>query len=467
MKYRANRGYPTSSRPEVGSIQSGWETRRLKFVATCNDEALPETTDPDLEISYVDISSIDLIKGITTLETHTFEGAPSRARRIVRDGDTIISTVRTYLKAIAPIESPPDNMIVSTGFAVMRPLGFIDSKFLGYALQTTSFIDSVVANSTGVSYPAINPTVLVCLSVDYPKDKKTQQEIAAFLNWKTGQIDSLIAKKKELMERLKEKRLAVITQAVTKGINPTAPLHDSRIPWLGHVPKHWEVKRLRFATGRIEQGWSPQCDNQPAEEDAWGVMKVGCVNGDMFDALENKALPPNLLPEQQYELRPKDILISRANTKELLGSAAIVPDDVRSKLLLCDKLFRLRLLPGLDEEFLTCYLRTPAARFQYEREATGASGSMQNIGQGTIKNLVVVLPSLEEQREIFRHISRESAKLDRLMQLTTSALTRLTEYRTAIITAATTGKIDVRQIAIPALAKKNSTRDHSISLMEL
>lgn len=429
-----------------------WEERRLKFAATCNDEALPETTDPDYEIAYVDISSVDLVNGITDIEIHTFEEAPSRARRIVRDGDTIISTVRTYLKAIAAIETPPDNMIVSTGFAVIRPLECIDSRFLGYGLQSTTFIDAVVANSTGISYPAINPTTLVCLPVRYPTDKNEQQKIAAFLDWKIGQIDALVAKKKALIEKLKEKRLAVITQAVTKGINPAASFRDTGIPWLGSVPKHWEVKRLRFATVRIEQGWSPQCDNQPAAEGAWGVMKVGCVNGDAFDARENKALPSDIEPQPEYELRPKDILISRANTKELLGSAAIVPEGVRTKLLLCDKLFRLRPTTGVDEEFLTCYLRTPAARFQYEREATGASGSMQNIGQSTIKNLVVALPPLDEQRDIFQHVHREVTKLDVLLQRAESAIDRLTEYRTALITAATTGKIDVRDVKIGVAA---------------
>jgi len=282
--------------------------------------------------------------------------------------------------------------------------------------------------------------------------KSEQDAIVSFLDWKTAQIDALIAKKQALIEKLKEKRLAVITQAVTKGLDPSVPLQDSGISWLGQVPEHWEIKRLRFATEKIEQGWSPQCDNQPAEDEAWGVMKVGCVNGDQFDPLENKALPLELTPLPEYELRPKDILVSRANTKELLGSAAIVPENVRSKLLLCDKLFRLRSVSGVDEEFLTCYLRTPIARYQYEREATGASGSMQNIGQGTLKNLAVPLPPLDEQKQIYRHITCETAKLDALTDRVGSAITRLTEYRTTLITAATTGKIDVRQIEIPAQA---------------
>lgn len=449
MSYSTYQRFSPPRWPGTQPAPVGWEVRRLKFAVTCNDEVLSEGTDPDYEMAYVDISSVNLVEGITTIETLPFEEAPSRARRIVRDGDTIISTVRTYLKAITAIEEPPDNMIVSTGFAVVRPLEFIDSRFLGYALQGTGFIDAVVANSAGVSYPAINPTTLVCLPLGYPEDKKEQEKIAAFLDWKTGQIDALIGKKKELLEKLKEKRIAVTTQAVTQGLNPAAPMRDSGIPWLGQVPKHWEVKRLRFAVATLEQGWSPQCDNQPADDDCWGVMKVGCVNGNTFDPLENKALPPDLEAKEHYELKPRDIIISRANTKELLGSAAIVPADVRSKLLLCDKLYRVTTPADVYEEFLTYYLRTPTARYQYEREATGASNSMQNIGQDTIKNLVMTLPPFSEQEQICQTIRKAVLRLDKLMTATESAIDRLTEYRIALITAATTGKIDVRNVKIP------------------
>lgn len=252
-----------------------------------------------------------------------------------------------------------------------------------------------------------------------------------------------------MLEKLKEKRIAVITQAVTRGLNPAAPLRDSSIPWLGQVPEHWEVKRLRFAVATLEQGWSPQCDNQPADDDCWGVMKVGCVNGDTFDPHENKALPAELEAKEHYELKPGDIIISRANTKDLLGSAAIVPADVRTKLLLCDKLYRVRTSEEVDEEFLTFYLRTPAARYQYEREATGASNSMQNIGQDTIKNLIMTLPPSPEQKLICEAIRKSVLRLDKLMTATETAIARLTEYRTTLITAATTGKIDVRNVIIP------------------
>ena len=101
---------------------------------------------------------------------------------------------------------------------------------------------------------------------------------------------------------------------------------------MGEVPGHWDVKRLRFVLRGIEQGWSPQCESFPAEADEWGVLKAGCVNGPQLDETENKRLPDHLGPATEYEIRAGDVLMSRANTTELLGSAVHVT-QVRPKLL--------------------------------------------------------------------------------------------------------------------------------------
>ena len=217
---------------------------------------------------------------------------------------------------------------------------------------------------------------------------------------------------------------------------------NSEAEWLGRVPAHWAVKRLRSVTRSIEQGWSPQCDNQLADDDAWGVMKVGCVNGDKFDALENKALPPEIEPKPEYELRPRDILVSRANTKELLGSAAIVPDAVRPRLLLCDKLFRLRPEDEVHEGFLTLYLRTSTARCHYEREATGASASMQNIGQHTLKGVAIPLPTRDEQRQIAAFLDWKTTQINALIAKKQALIEKLKEKRLAEVTQAVTKGLD-------------------------
>lgn len=418
----------------------GWSSKRLKYLATYNDEVLPESTDELKDIDYVEISGVSLSGGIEEINRVPFHKAPSRARRKVQRGDILISTVRTYLRAIATANNPSDDLIASTGFCVVRPGNEVDSDFLGWAAKSEPFVSEVVARSVGVSYPAINASELVTIEVPLPPID-TQRRIAQFLNGKTVQIDALIERKRALLDRLAEKRQALITRAVTKGLNPDAPMKPSGIDWFGDIPAHWEVRRLRFSVEKIEQGWSPQCENRPAQPEEWGVLKVGCVNGERYDETENKALPPDLEPVERYEVAEGDILISRANTKELLGSASLV-EKTQGKIIFSDKLYRLTVSEDVDHSYLIGVLRSPPSRFQYEQEATGTSGSMQNIGQDTIKNLVHPLPPHVEQKEIgerLKKIKEDEAHLKNQLKLT---IDRLHEYRAALITAAVTGKFE-------------------------
>jgi restriction endonuclease S subunit len=414
-----------------------WETRRLKFLATCNDDTLPEETDPDYEIDYVDISSVNLIEGITKIEKLSFENAPSRARRRVKDGDTIISTVRTYLKAIASIQSPPENMIVSTGFAVVRPREIIDHRFLGYAMQSVEFIDAVVANSTGVSYPAINPTLLICIPVAYPTDKREQRKIAAFLDWKTGQIDGLIAKKQALLETLKEKRLALITQAVTKGLNPKAPLKDSGIPWLGKVPEHWEIMRLGYRI-HIQEGQVDPEDNIYSEMLMIAPNHIESNTGRCYGIL---SASDQAAISGKYRVHKDDIVYSKIRPH--LNKCTIVNFDG-----LCSAdMYPIRPEKALIGRFLLYWmLAQPFLDYATESSMRVA---MPKLNRDTLNAAPLVVPPQNEQRKIADFIDTETDKIDALVSEIHSAIARLAEYRTALITAATTGKIDVRNIKIP------------------
>ena len=162
-------------------IPNAFDKRRLKYVATINDEALSETTEQDYDLQYIDIGNVDSYGTIHDIVSYKFENAPSRARRMVRNGDIIVSTVRTYLQAIAPIENPPENLIVSTGFAVVRPdRQVFDTRFCKYAVREKRFLWEVESRSTGVSYPAINATDLADIHISCPT-LQTQRLIAGHL----------------------------------------------------------------------------------------------------------------------------------------------------------------------------------------------------------------------------------------------------------------------------------------------
>jgi type I restriction enzyme S subunit len=201
----------------LGKIPAHWEIKRLKYLTTINDETLREDTDPDLEILYVDIANVDSTKGITDKEKIVFEKAPSRARRIVKDGDVIVSTVRTYLRAIAPIKNAENNLIVSTGFAVIRPRKIL-TAFASYLFCSNYFVDQVVSNSFGVSYPAINESKLACFNIAYSTEQE-QNTIADFLDRETAKIDALVEKIQKGIALLKEYRSALISAAVTGKID--------------------------------------------------------------------------------------------------------------------------------------------------------------------------------------------------------------------------------------------------------
>jgi len=262
MKYPAYPAYKPSGVEWLDDVPKHWAVKRLKYVASANDDVLTEDTPGDWELIYVDIGSVEAAGGITTKEPMVFEKAPSRARRRVKDGDTIVATVRTYLKAIAPVQKPEPNLIVSTGFAVLRPRA-VDPDFMSFYLRSSLFVETVVSRSVGVSYPATNASDVVAISIPLPKPEE-QYAIAAFLDVQTTKIDTLVEKKRALIEKLKEKRVALISRMVTHGLPPEAAraagltphpkLRPSGIDWLGEVPEHWEIRPLFRIASTIQTG---------------------------------------------------------------------------------------------------------------------------------------------------------------------------------------------------------------------
>jgi type I restriction enzyme S subunit len=323
----------------------------------------------------------------------------------------------------------------------IRSLGRINLSHFERLLASPFFVAHFSPETTGVSVPHISPEQIQTFVIPNPPPAE-QTAIAAFLDRETARIDALVAEQERLIALLKEKRQAVISHAVTKGLNPEAPMKDSGVEWLGEVPAHWEVKPIKHSITKIEQGWSPQCENSPAPDGEWGVLKVGCGNRDRFDPSEQKALPRDIQPETQYEIRSGDILMSRGNTLELVGSATHVR-TVRPMLLLCDLLYRFRAQDRrADPEFVALSLRSPHTRFQIERDATGTSSSMKKIGQGVIRELVIPLPPFQEQRAIAAYVEGAAARIDTLTAQAQRAIDLLQERRTALISAAVTGQIE-------------------------
>ncbi|HEY8766316.1 MAG TPA: hypothetical protein VIP09_03480 [Dehalococcoidia bacterium] len=272
----------------------------------------------------------------------------------------------------------------------------------------------------------ITRDMLKSLSIRLPP-LVVQCAIADYLDRETARIGALIAAKRRMVELLHERAVAFVEGAA--------------------MQEGWQWVSLNHVIQRIEQGWSPQCDARVPDDGEWGVLKVGCVNGGFFKPSEVKALPSEISPRVEYIVNDGDLLMSRANTRELVGSAAVV-EGARERTLLCDKLYRIRLDESKAQpRFVSLWLQTVAVRSQMELEATGASDSMQNIGQDTVRRIVVPLPDIRQQRTFVRRCDDDRSQNSLIIDSIQKQVSLLQEHRQALITAAVTGQVDVPEAA--------------------
>ena len=319
----------------------------------------------------------------------------------------------------------------------------VDGRYLSWLAQSPVLNDQFKLSAKGVTRFGLSQHALKNAVIDAPP-LEYQLKVAAFLDRKTAEIDTLIAKKRRLLDRLAEKRTALITRAVTKGLNPDAPMKDSGIEWLGEIPAHWRVGHLRRALLKVEQGWSPACEDRPVIEGEWGVLKSGCVNGGEYDESNHKALPAGLEPRPSLLVQPSDVLMCRASgSTHLIGSVAIVRETTR-QLMFSDKTYRLSVDEGvISSSFLVHSMDSKYMREQILLSISGAEGLANNIPQSAMKDYQICIPPLDEQKAIDRRIEEEKARGVEIADRIERAIERLKEYRSALITNAVTGQIKV------------------------
>ena len=270
--------YPTmkdSGVPWLGEVPTHWNTRPLKRWVTINAEVLSETTAPDRVFRYVDIGSVGTGTLTQKPQRLRFAGAPSRARRVVHKGDTLVSTVRTYLKAIYFVDGEADELVCSTGFAVLTPRVGTVPQFVSYLARSNAFTDRVTADSVGIAYPAVAESRLGSFHVAIPPIPE-QAAIVRYLDHADRRIQRYIRAKQKLIKLLEEQKQAIIHQAVTGQIDvrtgqPYPAYKPSGVEWLGDVPVHWEVMRSRLGSMRS------MFAGPPARKHSMSMSQTGVV----------------------------------------------------------------------------------------------------------------------------------------------------------------------------------------------
>jgi len=442
-KYKPYTKYKDSGIEWLGEIPEGWEAKKLKYISTVNDDVLPDSTSGEEEIKYIDIGSVTT-GYILNYEHMLYSNAPSRAKRIIKTGDILVSTVRTYLKAIAPVSSEYDNYIASTGFAVIRSNKELNSTFTEYALLSNYFVDLVESHSVGVSYPAINSSNIMTFNIALPPLQE-QKTIDNYLDKTTVKIDNLIEKQTRLIALLKEKRQAVISTAVTRGLDSSVPMKESGVEWLGEIPVGWKTPKLKlFIT--TTKGFAFKSDD--FIEEGIPVVKMSEIKNGTINK-SSVFLPKTFqFTHKQVLLRYKDIIVSTVGSapevkNSAVGQIGIVPREHDGSLLNQNTVVYSPNKTLLSNNYLPYVLNSQAYREHLDIYAHGTA-NQASLNLVDMLKFVFPSPSLKEQEKIANYLDDKTQKIDNLITKATKAIDLLKERRTALISAVVTGKVDVR-----------------------
>jgi len=380
------------------------------------DEGIPMLSTPNIKNSEIDYA------GANRISRERYDESPEI---MLRNGDVLLTKDGSTIGTVNVVRRLPGPATANGSIAVLSPGPRIDGRYL-YWFLASGYAQSIFSRlRDGMGVPHLFQRDINRIQYPAPPIEE-QRAIAGYLDRETAQIDALIEKQERLIATLRERRQSLVADAVY-----ASQQRDTN-------------KRLKHFIRGVRQGWSPQCNSWPADGvESWGVLKAGAANAGRFRPAENKELPESETPRPETVVRRGEILVSRANTRELVGSAAVVDRDL-PRLMLCDKLYALAVdSSSADAEYVSLTLGTRRWRDLIELEATGASHSMQNISQADILNLPFAPPSVEEQRSLVNDLRVRSSDVDFLITKAYRLIELSRERRTALITAAVTGQIDV------------------------
>jgi len=417
----------------VSTAPDCWTSTTIGEVTLPVDKHRPED-EPTQEFRYVDISSIDNRRN-RVVEPKLVLGrdAPSRARQVVRAGDTVLSTVRTYLKNTAIVPADLDGATASTGFSVLRPdPNRVDPRFLFYRVLEQGFVESLSEKQTGTSYPAVRDRDVRAMAFSYPPLDE-QRWIVEVIEEQFSRLDAGAASLQRTNRNVARLHASILAAAAHGKLDtPTGEFRGDG--------EHWRRTTLGELLISIEAGKSFRVLTRPAAEDEWGVIKVSAMTWGSFREDENKALPTGMRFDPDFEIAEGDLLLSRANTSEYVGATVLVP-ATRPRLLLSDKSMRLHVREGVNKRWLWYTLLAPPLRSQMSAVATGTSDSMRNISQAKVRGLSIKVPPLDIQIAVVMEVDRRLSVIDALEVAVENALTRSDTLRNSVLRAAFSGNL--------------------------
>ena len=429
MSFKPYPKYKESGVEWLGRVPEHWGVKGLKHFTSLDMGQSPASEDCNMEGHGTPFLQGCAEFGEEHPAPRVFCELPTK---IAAAGDMLFS-VRAPVGRVNVADQPYG---IGRGLCGVRPSAACSPRFLLFSLHQT--VAALRAVSTGSTYEAVSVDQLG--SVRCPLPPYSEQEIiATFLDHETAKIDALIAEQQRLIELLQEKRQAVISHAVTRGLNPDAPMKDSGIEWLGEVPEHWCLKRLKHVSPFLTVGIVVNPSSYVADE-GLPFIYGGDIREGVIDWANSRRISPDSSALQaKTRLRTGDLLMVRVGAP---GVTAVVPSECEGGN--CASVMLIR-QGEFSSDWLCSVLNTRLVRFQVEVVQYGAAQEQFNISHAV--NFWIPVPPRLEQDAIAQRLRNANEETDSLIAAADDAIALLQERRSALISAAVTGQIDVRGFA--------------------
>lgn len=434
MKYSAYPKYKSSGVEWLGNVPEHWEVKRLKGIGYFKaGTGFPDSEqgNEDEELPFFKVA--DMNNDGNDVYMNSSNNTVSRLTAKKLGAHIFKKNTVTFAKVGAALLLNRRRIIARDSCFDNNTMGYIidkaDHKYIFYWLYPIDF--GRLSNPGAV--PSINDGQLREIPIAIPPLPE-QQAIATFLDREMGRIDSLIGKKQRFIELLKEKRMALISHAVTKGLNPKAKMKPSGVEWLGDVPEHWAVKRMKhLGVIRYGLGEPPEYVDDGLPFIRATDIKRGKVEMDLVKKIRPEDVPWSRNPQ----LKHNEILVVRSGA--YTGDSAIIASAVVDCIAGYDMVYTAHKAhaPFMAWVLLSKYMLNGQIYFKRMRAA------QPHLNAEELGNFTVLLPPFPEQKAIADFLDRETSKIDSLVAKVETVIEKLKEYRTALISAAVTGKIDV------------------------
>ena len=426
-----------------GTVPHGWKVKQCRHLFKIHSGATPKSSEPDYwgdEVTWITPEDLgnNLDKKISDSRRKISEvGFRNCGAQMAPAGSIALST-RAPIGHIAVTTVPA---CVNQGCRLLEPKEG-DLNYWYYALNAAKQI--LISRGQGTTFMELPRQSIASVKLVSPP-LEIQHAIADFLDFKTGQIDSLIAKQKLLLEKLAEKRTSLISHAVTKGLDPTVATKDSGVDWIGEIPAHWDVWKLTHGFRRIGSGTTPNSDNPNFYDGTIPWVTTSELRESVIVDTAQKVTEEAVLSNSALKIYPAGSL-AIAMYGATIGRLGILGVNATFNQACCvfsdPEVFDLRFV------YYWLWMRRPIL------VSLSSGGGQPNLSQDDLKQIRIPIPDPDEQREIVQYLDKKTFEVDEHASKVREAVAKLLEYRSSLITNAVTGKIDVRGFELPQLTEE-------------